>query len=84
VSRPAIIGSESALVRTAVEMADRHPPSDGLDGENWCLRCWAPWPCVPAKHALEVCRAAGLGSRRSRSTLIETAVDPAEMLLFGR
>jgi hypothetical protein len=60
-----IIGATSALVRTAVELADRHPPREGrgrLDGEIWCLRCWAPWPCVPAKHALEVCRAAGLNS----------------------
>jgi hypothetical protein len=57
-----IVGSDSVLVQTAVEMADRHPPSRGLGEEHWCLRCWAPWPCVAARHALEVCRAAGLGS----------------------
>lgn len=78
-----IIGSDSALVRTAVEMTDRHPPSDGLDGENWCLFCWEPWPCVPARHALEVCRAAGLGSRRARSAIVDFPADPADVLLFG-
>ena len=56
-----IVGSDSLLVQLAREMADRHPPSRGLAEEHWCLRCWAPWPCVAAKHALEVCRAAGLG-----------------------
>jgi len=60
---PVIISSNSLLVRTAVELSERHPPSkDGLTGENWCLRCWAPWPCPPAVHAREVCEAAGLGS----------------------
>ena len=59
--RPVIV-SDSVLVRTAVEMADRHPPSKGLEHEIWCLRCWEPWPCTPAQHALEVCRAAGLGA----------------------
>jgi hypothetical protein len=84
VSQPVIIGSDSALVRTAVEMADRHPPSDGLDGENWCLRCWAPWPCVPARHALEVCRAAGLGSRRARSAIVDFTAGLDDVLLIGR
>jgi hypothetical protein len=57
-----IVGSDSLLVQMAVELADKHPPSKGLGEEHWCLRCWAPWPCVAARHALEVCRAAGLGA----------------------
>jgi hypothetical protein len=58
--RPAIINSGSTLVRTAVELAQRHPPRPGIDDEPWCVRCWAPWPCVAARHAAEVCQAAGL------------------------
>jgi hypothetical protein len=56
----AIIGSGSLLARTAIELAERHPISRGIDGEPWCLNCWSPWPCGPAQHAREVCNAAGV------------------------
>jgi hypothetical protein len=57
---PSIIGSGSLLARTAIELAERHPISQGVEGEPWCLRCWSPWPCRPAQHAREVCNAAGV------------------------
>lgn len=60
VDRSVIIDSGSTLVRTAVELAQRHCPRPGIDDEPWCVRCWAPWPCVAARHAAEVCQAAGL------------------------
>jgi hypothetical protein len=56
----ALIGSGSLLARTALELAERHPISEGIQGEPWCLNCWAPWPCGPAQHAREVCNAAGM------------------------
>jgi hypothetical protein len=59
---PVIIDSGSSLVRTAVELAQRHSPRPGIDDEPWCVRCWAPWPCVAARHAAEVCEAAGIDS----------------------
>jgi hypothetical protein len=55
-----LIGSGSLLARTALELAERHPISKGIEGEPWCLNCWAPWPCGPAQHAREVCNAAGV------------------------
>jgi hypothetical protein len=55
-----IIGSGSLLARTALELAERHPISKGIQDEPWCLNCWAPWPCGPAQHAREVCNAAGV------------------------
>ena len=55
-----IVGSGSALARTAIELAERHAMTDGIQGEPWCLKCWAPWPCGPAQHAREVCNAAGV------------------------
>jgi hypothetical protein len=55
-----IIASGSLLARTAIELAERHSMSQGIEGEPWCLNCWAPWPCGPAQHAREVCNAAGL------------------------
>jgi hypothetical protein len=58
--RPGIVGTDSLLARTALELAERHPISPGADGEPWCLNCWAPWPCGPAQHAREVCNAAGV------------------------
>jgi hypothetical protein len=62
VDRPVIIDSDSTLARTAVELAQRHPPRPGIDDEPWCVRCWAPWPCDAAQHAAKVCQAAGLDS----------------------
>ena len=59
VGRP-VVSSDSLLVRTAVELAERHAPSKGLEDEPWCLRCWQTWPCPPARHAREVCEAAGV------------------------
>jgi hypothetical protein len=56
----AIIASGSLLARTAIELAARHPISDGINGEPWCLNCWSLWPCGPAQHAREVCNAAGV------------------------
>jgi len=55
-----IVESQSLLARTAIELAERHPFNHGIEGEPWCLRCWAPWPCGPAQHAREVCNAAGV------------------------
>jgi len=55
-----IVGAESLLARTAIELAARHPIRQGIKGEPWCLNCWAPWPCGPAQHAREVCNAAGV------------------------
>jgi hypothetical protein len=55
-----IIGSGSMLARTALELAERHSITRGIDGEPWCLSCWSPWPCGPAQHAREVCNAAGV------------------------
>src|SRR3954463_9677759 len=55
-----IIASGSLLARTAMELAERHPISDGINGEPWCLNCWQLWPCAPAQHAREVCKAAGV------------------------
>ncbi len=55
-----IIGSGSLLARTAIELAERHSISKGVQGEPWCLNCWTPWPCGPAQHAREVCNAAGV------------------------
>lgn len=55
-----IIASGSLLARTAIELAARHPISNGINGEPWCLNCWSLWPCAPAQHAREVCNAAGV------------------------
>jgi hypothetical protein len=60
-----IVESESLLARTAIELAERHPIRHGVEGEPWCLRCWAPWPCGPAQHAREVCNAAGVAMPQS-------------------
>jgi hypothetical protein len=60
VALPALVGSGSLLARTAIELAERHPISAGIQGEPWCLNCWSPWPCGPAQHAREVCNAAGV------------------------
>jgi hypothetical protein len=76
-----IVESQSLLARTAIELAERHPFNHGIEGEPWCLRCWAPWPCGPAQHAREVCNAAGVtmptkagrsGARPNRSMSTST------------
>ena len=79
-----IVESQSLLARTAIELAERHPFNHGIEGEPWCLRCWAPWPCGPAQHAREVCNAAGVsipknarsGARPSRPSSTNTYADP--------
>jgi hypothetical protein len=79
-----IVESQSLLARTAIELAERHPFNHGIEGEPWCLRCWAPWPCGPAQHAREVCNAAGVaiprsgrsGARPHRPPSMSTFADP--------
>jgi hypothetical protein len=66
-TRSTIVGPGSILVRTAIELAQRHDASDASDGQSWCLRCWEPWPCAPARHARDVCLAAGVTPPSARA-----------------
>jgi hypothetical protein len=76
-----LVAAGSLLVRTAVELAERHPLSEGINGEPWCLHCWSLWPCPPAQHAREVCNAAGVelpGLPEQPATTRPPAVGPGQ------
>ena len=48
---------DSHLVVAARDLLARHGTSTA---DGWCLRCDESYPCPPAIHAAQVCRAAGL------------------------
>ena len=64
------LSPDSHLVLAARDLLARH---SGDAVENWCQRCDVSYPCPPAVHAAQVCRAAGIDPAEPRALPEELA-----------